>query len=147
MSAVPKEPGLVPYSGDAGGGLRRLDLLLRKSPTIDVLPIVAVDGQAHELPWGTAALEVPAERTVRIEVWLQLNKKVGMATYHLEAGEPASLEYVAPAASRYAGRMGPPGTVKRKGRIYLGCMIVLLVGAFLPILALIIQILAHVLGS
>jgi hypothetical protein len=141
------EPRLVPYAGDAGGATRTLDLLLRRSPTLDLPPIVAVDGQAHELAWGRAALEVPAERTVRVEVWLELTKKVGTATYALEAGETADLEYVAPAASRFPGRLGPRGTVKRRGRIYLGCMIILLVGAFLPILALVIQILARIFGS
>lgn len=137
-------PQPIPYAGKVEGPTRRLDLLLRKSPTLTVKPGVAIDGQFHDLDWGPVAFQVPADRTVRVEVWMYLTRQMGWASYALEQHEPAALEYVAPAAARYSGRLGPVGTVKRQGRLYLGCMLGFLVLALLPILGLLVLLVAAV---
>ncbi|MEP6816341.1 MAG: hypothetical protein ABI873_12400 [Marmoricola sp.] len=145
MSSEPddaNEARLIPYAGKVEGPTRRLDLLLRKSPTLSVKPGVAIDGQFHDLEWGRVAFEVPADRTVRVEVWMYLNRQLGWASYALEAREPAALEYLAPAAARYSGQLGPVGTLKRKGRLYLGCMLTFLLLALLPLLGILVLVVA-----
>ncbi len=138
----PAGPSLIPYDGEIDGPTRRLELVLRKSPTLVVKPQIAIDSQFHDLDWGRFAFEVPADRTVRVEAWIYLTRQMGWASYALEAGEPAELEYIAPAAARYPGQLGPIGTVKRKGRAYLGCMVVLLSLALVPLVGLVVLLVA-----
>lgn len=139
---TPEEP--IPYDGKIEGPTRRLELVLRKSPTLTVKPQVGIDGQFHDLEWGRAVFEVPADRTVRVEAWIYLTRQMGWASYALEAGEPAALEYLAPAAARFSGQLGPPGTVKRKGRVYVAFMVVLLFLALIPLLGLLVLIVAAI---
>jgi hypothetical protein len=136
------EPAPIPYDGDAEGPMRRLDMVLRKSPTLVVKPSVAIDGQFHDLEWGRVAFEVPADRTVRVEAWIYLTRQMGRASYALEAGAPARLEYLAPAAARFPGQLGPPGTVKRKGRIYLAAVLFFVVLALIPLIGLVVLLVA-----
>lgn len=135
------EPTPISYAGRVEGPMRRLDLLLRKSPTVTAKPGVAIDGHFYDLEWGRVAFEVPADRTVRVEVWMYLGRQMGWAWYALEEGTPAALEYLAPAAARYPGQLGPPGTVRRKGRLYLACMVVFLLLAAIPLVGILVLIL------
>jgi hypothetical protein len=136
------QPPAIPYEGTVEGPMRRLELVLRRSPTLTVKPSVAIDSQFHDVDWGRVAFEVPADRTVRVEAWIFLTRQMGWASYALEQGGPATLEYVAPAAARYGGRLGPLGTVKRQGRVYLAFMIVFFVAAMIPLLGILALVIA-----
>lgn len=142
------QPAVIPYSGEVAGPTRRLDLTLNRSMILrGFSPTVSIDGRSYLVKWGRVAFEVPAERPVHVAVWVEYRRQVGAASVLLSPEVPPVLEYAAPAQFAFAGQLGAPGTVRRKGGAYLGCMLALLIGAVLLLLLVVGLIVSAVLGS
>lgn len=145
VSSGGAQPTVIPYSGDAVGPRRRLDLTLQRSPIVRrIPPTVAIDGRSYLVQWGQVAFEVPADRPVHVAVWVEYQRQVGAASVLLAPEMPPTLEYAAPAQFAFAGQLGAPGTVRRKGGVYLGCMLAMLIGALLLLLLVVVLIVSAV---
>ncbi len=132
MTYPGRSPGLIPYQAVHAGPRRVLQLQLRRALKNVHAVHVSIDGWPYVLGWGPTAFEIPADRpvTIRVHQFDILQRVFGNAEMVLEPWAPAVLDYQAPANASQSGEIGPPGTVRVRGKgtyVFIGCMSVVLV--------------------
>jgi len=148
---VPDLDGMpAPYHGNHEGPRRTLTLTMRSGVmqgmnwVSNTTASVNIDGSVHKLPFGTgtALFEVPADRPVHVSVeQVSMGATVGVATIVLMPQAPPELEYRGPAYKEFSGQIGPPGTVRSRGKglqfTLFGCLgFLLFVSLFVLVLLL-----------
>jgi hypothetical protein len=86
---------------------------------------VRIDGVGYRPPWGHSQFTIPADRPVHVSCSMAWLMEFGSDSYVVHPGQPAQLDYLAPAQQWVSGSLEPRGQAVVNGRgLQIGVFVV-----------------------